>query len=919
MVTAKNEPSPNAHSLSAQESVAQLDSSPKGLSQEEAEKRLEKYGPNKLRREKERSLLKMFFSEFKSPLVLLLLGAFVLTLVIHEFTDATVIGVILMLNSVIGFVQEYRAEQSLEALKEMLEPTAMVIRDGKRQTIPAEKLVPGDILAVDAGQRVPADARLLEALRLQTQESPLTGESTPVSKEVDVTLPEDTPIGDRKNMIFMGTTVVKGTGKAIVTRTGMKSEFGSVSAQVQEIKKEKTPLTRRLRQFSKKLSIATLIIMVAAVSVEYFQTGNVILSLMTAVALSLSAVPEGLPAVITIMLSLGMKAMADKNAIVRRLSSVEGLGSTTVICADKTGTITKDQMTVRSVYVDGKSINVSGKGYKPTGKFTLAGDNPREKTISPPLEQVEEDPFRMLLRIFALCNNTDLYYEEEEESWDITGDPTEGALITLARKGGMIKEQLLQKYPELQENPFTPSRKMMSTIHATPEGGKVAYVKGAPETILEHSSHIYENGEVKELTSEKREVIREKVEAMTEDALRVLAAAYNTVENEYYEKENVEQNMVFVGIAGMRDPSREGVAKSIALCRTAGIEVKMVTGDHLVTAMAVASEVELIENKERTNALTGQDIGNMSDEELREAVKQVKVFARVSPEHKLRIASALQANGEIVAMTGDGVNDAPAVKRADIGVSMGKKGTEVTKEASDMVLADDDFSTIVTAVKEGRGIYGNIRTFLRFFLTSNIDEILIIGIGSFLAFEAHIPLLPLQILWINLMTDGLVGTMLVFDTYEEDVMNYPPRDPEEGLLHGMRLFIFVVALIQTTAGLSLFFLGLRVWGLPYPVVNTMVFTETIWFELFSVWNCRSEQHSVWTRGKRNFRNKGLVFGVLINILLQIFLVYYPPFHVIFDTAPLALRHWLIVVGFSSLGLTHLPEVLIRDSGEQTSA
>ncbi len=903
----------NPHNLSASETLRRLNSSQEGLSQEEVEERLEKYGSNKLRREEGRTPLEMFLSEFKSPLVLLLLGAFILTVALHEYTDATVIGVIIVLNSGIGFIQEYRAEKTLEALKEMLEPTTTVVRNSELMTISAEKLVPGDILVLEPGQRVPADARLIDAVRLQTQEAPLTGESTPVSKMVEGSLPEDTPIADRKNMILMGTTIVKGTGRAVVTHTGMESEFGGVSQEVQLIEKEETPLMRRLMTFSKKLSIAALSLMVLAVSVELYQTGDLVLALMTAVALSLSAVPEGLPAVITIMLSLGMKNMAEKNAIVRRLSSVEGLGSTTVICADKTGTMTEDEMTVRKVYVDDKDINVSGKGYKPEGDFTYTRGNPQQVVTEYPVKELEEEtPFKLMLRIFALCNNTSINYDAEKEEWRVIGDPTEGALTILAQKGGLVKEDIMELYPEIQENPFTPARKMMSTIHKTPSGDRVAYIKGAPETVLEHSTHIYEDGEVKKLTSEKRVEIQEHVAGMTENALRVLAAAYKDVEEEEYGMDAVEDNLVFVGIAGMHDPPRENVRESIAMCRTAGIKVKMITGDHLKTAMAVAIEIGLIEQRNLGVALTGREVNKMSDEELQEAVKRVKVFARVSPDDKRRIASALQANGEIVAMTGDGVNDAPAVKQADIGISMGEKGTEVTKEASDMVLSDDNFSTIVTAVGEGRKIYGNIRTFLRYFLTSNIDEILIIGIGAFFALHGHIPLLPLQILWINLATDGLVGTMLVFDTYDEDVMQLPPRDPDEGLLSGMELFIFVVAALQSIAGLSIFFLGLYTWNLPYPLVNTMVFVETILFELFSVWNCRSERHSVWARGRDNFRNKWLVVGVLLNVVLTLLLVYFPPLQRAFSTTPLKLEHWVIVTLFSSLGLFHLPELLIQN-------
>lgn len=908
------------HQRSSEEVLKSFNSSKEGISQKEAERRLEKYGKNMIERGEGISPFKMFLEQFNDPLVLLLIVAMVISAFIaleegEPLYDSTMIGLIVIANGVIGFVQEYRAEQSLEALMEMLEPTAVVIRDGHKNEIPAEEVVPGDIIVLQPGARVAADARLIRASNLETQEAPLTGESTPVPKNVELQLPADAPVGERQNMVFMGTTVTKGAGEAVVTTTGMNTEFGDIAHEVQRVEREETPLMRRIGKFGKNLAIIILVVTIGAVVTEYIQTLDPVKSFMVAVGLAISAVPEGLPAVVTITLALGMGTLAEHNAIVRKLSSVEALGSTTVICSDKTGTITKNEMTVREAYVSGDTFEVTGTGYNPEGEIqyvteTNQSDNNDSLQTTTQMLETPKSSLSRMLRAFSLCNNAEIIYDETDERYGLVGDPTEGALLTLSRKGGIVREEQLEKYPEIHENPFSSARKMMSTVHKTPEGKKVSFVKGAPEELLEYSTHFYEDGEVKELTPEKEEEILDKVNSMTEKALRVLSAAYKPVEGEDYGIEEVERNLIFVGLAGMIDPPREGVAESIRLCRKAGMEVKMVTGDHLATARAVAKEIDLLKSNEDEQAMTGRKVGRLSDQELREAVKTVKVFARVSPKHKVRIAEALKANGEIVAMTGDGVNDAPAVKRADIGVSMGIKGTEVTREASDMALADDDFSTIVNAVREGRGIYGNIRKFLRYLLSSNFDEIFLIGVAAFLAFPI-LPLKPLQILWLNLATDGLPATALAFDTYEEGLMERKPRDPDEGLLHGMELFVTVYAIAQFLASFGLFYVGIRVWHLPPKQVNTMVFMEALFFELSSVWNCRSETHSVWARGMENFENKFFVLGVLVNIPLTLAMVYWAPFRVIFDTAILTFRELMITFGISIIGLFLLPEVLMR--------
>lgn len=917
------------HQCSSEAVLKDYNSSEEGINQKEAENRLEKYGKNEIEREEGVSPIKMFLEQFNDPLVLLLVGAMVISFFIahhhHEpFYDSTMIFIIVMANAVIGFVQEYRAEQSLEALKEMLEPTAVVIRNGHKKEIRAEEVVPGDMVSLQAGDRVPADARLIDSSNLETQEAPLTGESTPVRKSADNTFPANTPIGDRMNMVFMGTTVTKGVGKAVVSDTGMDTEFGSIASEVQRVEREETPLMRRIGAFGKKLTILIIIITIAAVITEYIQLSRLplftpveaaIRSFMVAVGLAISAVPEGLPAVVTITLALGMRTMARKNAIIRKLSSVETLGSTTVICSDKTGTMTRNEMTVKEAYVNGKTIEVTGSGYRPEGEFHIkdsssSGDD--GKTVIPEAPERRDKALNHLLRIFALCNNAEIRYKKEEDKWTLIGDPTEGALTTFGQKGGMEREKLSSEYPRIHENPFDSTRKMMSTVHKNPKEETIAYVKGAPEAVLSQSTHIYQNGEVEELTSEKRNEILNKVKSMTENALRVLAAAYKPIEDDIeYKVENVEEKLIFVGVAGMIDPPRENVAEAIENCRNAGIEVKMVTGDHLSTAKAIAKEIGLIEEEspDEKVAMTGRKVGELNDKEMREAVKKIKVFARVSPQDKVKIAKALKENGEIVAMTGDGVNDAPAVKRGDIGVSMGIKGTQVTREASDMVLADDDFSTIVTAVREGRGIYGNIRKFLRYLLESNFDEILLIGIVAFLPFYTELPLLPLQILWINLATDGVPATALAFDTYEKGLMTRKPRDPNEHLLYGMTLFVTVGAIMQFLGSFLLFHFGLQIWE--YKVVNTMVLCEAIWFELFSVWNCRSEKHSVWVRGMENFKNVWFVIGVLINFPLTAAIVYFPPLQLAFHTTALSAYQWFISLGIGAIGLFLLPEIFMK--------
>ncbi|MBO3841283.1 MAG: cation-translocating P-type ATPase [Candidatus Brockarchaeota archaeon] len=928
------------HAKSVEEVLEELGVNREGLSTQEAVERLRKYGPNEIKEVKRRTVLQMFLDEFKDIFILLLIAATVFSAIIgyyemlqggefmESFADVITISAIVVLCAVTGFIQEYRAEKAVEALKKLAAPKARVIRDGVENIIPASEVVPGDILALEAGDHVPADARIIEAVELKANEAVLTGESVPVVKEATV-LKEDAPVSERRNMVFSATHIVYGRGKAVVTATGMNTEFGKIARMVQTAEEEETPLQRKLNRFASK--IARVVILVCAVifaleALEVvmqgrFEPEGFIQAFMSSIALAISAVPEGLPAIVTVALALGAREFAKRNAIVRRLSSAESLGAVTVICSDKTGTITKGEMTVRKLYVEDKLFEVTGVGYEPKGEFRLGDDS-----VKP------EGSLELLLRIGVLCNNASLRRNDKNNTWEIFGDPTEGALIVAAAKAGLEKGALEERFPRIGEIPFTSERKRMTTIHKTPDGEIHAYMKGAPEIVLERCTRILENGVEKDLTMEKRKRILEVNEQLAGDALRMLAMAYRRLPENMgkHEDEAVERDMVFIGLQGMIDPPREEAIEANKLCQKAGIKTVMITGDHKLTAVAVAREVGIF--KEGDLVLTGKELDELSDEEFEKNVERVTVYARVSPEHKLRIVNALRRKGHIVAMTGDGVNDAPAVKAADVGVAMGITGTDVTKEASDLILMDDNFATIVKAVEQGRVIYDNIRKYARFLLACNFDELLVIGTfailgGLFGETMFPLPLLPAMILWINLVTDGGPAIALATDPPDVDVMERPPRKPEEGILHGMGAFIIASFILQAAGTFLVFCLEYYIWPahpwmlpngtideiareLTYREATTTAFVQAAMFELFVVWNCRSEKHSVWRMGRKAFGNKFFVIADLASAALTLGITYMPVTQQLFHLIALSPVDLAYVIGVASWGLFVFPELFM---------
>ncbi len=929
------------HAVDKEKVIQTLKTTPNGLSTEEAKRRLSEYGYNELKEKKRRTALQMFLEEFKDVFIILLIIATVLSAIVgyyesigtqksvlEIYTDPIIIGIIVILVAVAGFIQEYRAEKALEALKKLAAPKARVMRDGKETIIPAREIVPGDLLLLESGDTVPADARLIEAIELKADEAVLTGESTPVNKDI-ATVKAETPVADRKNMLFMATHTIYGRAKAVVASTGMGTEFGRIAELVQTAEEEETPLQKKLNRFAKQIAYVVLVLCAIIFVLEVFAEGFVLKAMidgfMTSIALAISVVPEGLPAIVTISLALGAREFARRHALIRKLSSAEGLGATTVICSDKTGTLTKGEMTVRRIYNSGRITEVTGVGYEPKGEFHLSSDsfNPQD-----------DKELSLLLTVGALCNNATLEYENGV--WRILGDPTEGALIVSAAKTGLEKAELEKKYPRVGEIPFTSERKRMTTVHSTPEGEQIAFVKGAPEVILERCTHVFENGKEKKLTDAKRKEILEINEKLASDALRVLGMAFKKVPKtlKKFDEEVLENDLVFVGLEGMIDPPREEAIEANKKCEDAGMKAVMITGDHKLTAIAVAKEIGIM--KENSMVLTGAELDKMSDEEFEKIVENVGVYARVSPEHKLRIVKALKKKGQIVAMTGDGVNDAPAVKSADVGVSMGISGTDVTREASDMVLTDDNFATIVRAVEEGRVIYDNVRKYARFLIACNFDEVLVIGTFAILAGLAGaggeilfpLPLLPAMLLWVNLVTDGAPAVSLAADPPDEDVMKRAPRKPGEGILHGMGAFIITSFILQSAGTILLFVLNYYVfpthpWGWPNgPFIEanrilslnearTTAFVQATMFELFVVWNCRSEKRSVWRMGRGAFKNKWFVIAEIVSIGTTLAIPYIPITASMFHLVPLTPLDLIQVIGVASWGLLFvLPEFLI---------
>ncbi|WP_457558879.1 cation-translocating P-type ATPase [Candidatus Harpocratesius sp.] len=770
----------------------------KGLTQEQAALHLEKYGYNELQAKEKRPRWKVFLDQFKDVLIYILIGSAIISAVveyIHSVKagqppslgyDWIIIAVIVFLNAIVGFIQEGKADQAIEALKRISAPDAQIIRDGKEITVKFREIVPGDIMILHEGDMIPADGRLFDVSNTKVEEAALTGESVPVSKKVDVIEDPECPLAERKNMVFSSTLLTFGRAKAIVTETGMKTEVGKIATMISEAEEKMTPLQISLAQFGKVLGNIILVICGLVALIYILRGFDIAGSFLAGVALAVAAIPEGLPAVVTVCLAIGVTRMTNKNAIVKKLHSVETLGCTSVICSDKTGTLTKNEMTVRAIWAGGKIYTVSGSGYSPDGKI-LVNDQEVDINSIPDLE--------LVLKTGILCNNARLSQSTTNKKWNTFGDPTEGCLITSAWKAGFEHKKMIEQYPRIDEIPFDSTRKRMTTIHKY-EGKNVAFVKGATEILLDYCDTIQIDGKIRPITEEDKKEILSAYEGKAKDALRGLGFAFREVkEGEKPEIEVIERNLTFVGMQFMIDPPRPEVKKAIQECYNAGIKVKMVTGDNLITATAIAEELDLVKPGQSTHE--GKDIEHMTDEEI----EQCPVFARVSPEHKLQIVKALQRQGEVVAMTGDGVNDAPALKTANVGVAMGITGTDVSKEAAVMVLADDNFATIVNAVEEGRGIYDNIKKFIQYLLSSNIMEVLVLFIASLIGFPT--PLVATQLLWINLVTDGAPAVALGYDPYDPTLMQQKPRPLDEPILTKN----FVITMVYRGVILTILVLG----------------------------------------------------------------------------------------------------------------
>jgi Ca2+-transporting ATPase len=825
------------HAMEAPRVLEELKSSGRrGLHGQEAAKRLGQYGPNELRKPERVSPLALFLRQFRNILVIILLVAIGLSVVVGELVDAAVIAVIVVFVAVLGFVQEYRAERAIDALRKMLSPSITVLRSGREEEVPSRDLVPGDILLLEAGDKVPADARIIEEHSLRCDEAPLTGESVPVDKHARA-IPADASVNDRKNMVFTGTTVVYGRGAAVVTATAMRTELGSIAREVAAVRAEPTPLEKRTREIGKWLGIIALgiCLLVAGLSIvrQYLSAGSVDLPFIVtialfAIALAVAAVPEALAAIVTGALAVGMRRMAAQHALVRKMPAVETLGCTTVICSDKTGTLTRGEMTVRRVFFQGRMVEVSGEGYAPEGEF-------RDGAAG--LKAVANRAFEEFLRGGILCNDAGL--QERDGTWRITGDPTEGALVVAAAKAGMRVSEIRLEHPRIEEIPFSSERKRMTTIHRA-GGSTRAYMKGAPELVLTACTHALENRGIRPLTEEDRAAILRANEEMAAGALRVLAVASRDLpDGVASDADAVEVGMVFLGLAGMMDPPRQEAIEAIRVCRQVRIRPVMITGDHALTAVAVAREMGIYRDGDRV--LTGGELARMSGDEFRGIVDTVSVYARVSPLDKLTIVKAWKDRGDVVAMTGDGVNDAPALKHADIGIAMGITGTEVSKEAADMVLLDDNFATIVKAVEQGRWIYDNIKKYLAYLLRANLTEVVVIGGTVLMMGPEYLPLLPAAILYINLATDGLPALALGIAPPDPDIMQRPPRDPRERVFtRDMLVFILLALLIEVPLFLFLFLSGRD----DLPRVRTQIFFLFIIAELTISLSFRSLRYGI---------------------------------------------------------------------------
>lgn len=856
----------------------------RGLSKSEAQKRLQEFGPNQLLEQQKVVFLYLFINQFSSLIVWILTAAAIIAGALKEWIDASAIIAIVILNALLGFFQEYKAEQSLAALRKMITRSSKVIRDGILRKVPSNEIVPGDLLLVEAGDHIPADGRFIRSFGLSTQEAALTGESLPIHKTTDALEGQDLSLGDKKNMGFLGTAAVSGKGYMIATETGIQTELGKIASLLQQGSEELTPLQKRLHELGLRLVWLCLGIVSLVFAFGFLRETPLIENFLISISLAVAAIPEGLPTIVTIALSIGVHKMAKRNALVRRLPSVETLGCTTVICTDKTGTLTQNEMTVRSIWVNDTFIDVTGIGYIPDGNFEINHIKIEPKNMPELL---------MTLKIGTLCNSAELHQTHDHlKSWNITGDPTEGALLVVAGKANFFKQDLETENPLISEIPFDSERKRMSMFRHTSEG-PVLFIKGAADTILAHSESILINGKIEPLTTERRTNIVDANACLASQALRVLAVGYRPIPQGAKIDHLLEDKLILVGLIAMMDPPRPEVKKSIETCENAGITTIMITGDHKETAIAVAKELNIL--KSDSIILTGAELDQIDDHRLKEFLRKVAIYARTSATHKLRIVRAWKSLGEVVSMTGDGVNDAPALKEANIGIAMGITGTDVTKEAADMVITDDNFASIVNAVEEGRGIYDNITKFVCYLASSNIAEIIVVFMGMLIGFtdfagNPFVPLSAVQILWINLASDGLPAIALGVDPIDPMAMKRSPRKPSDPIISYKKgLHLFFISFVIAIGTLGACYFGIHKSG---ELAQTMAFTTLVILELVAVQVIRSLYNA------SIFSNPYIIAAVALSVLLQLFIVYTPFLQDVFKTVPLNASEWGVILAIT---------------------
>ncbi|HNV01394.1 MAG TPA: HAD-IC family P-type ATPase [archaeon] len=858
-----------------------------GLSKGEAEKRLKEFGENEVKKGKTTSVLEIFLNQFKSLLVVALILAAILSIFMNEMLDAGVIIFVLIVNAIVGTFEEYKAERAIEALKKMSATSARVIRDGKQEKIYAKNLVPGDIILLEVGDRVPADARIIESFSLNIDESMLTGESVPAKKQVGE-LKEKTQIGDKTNMVFKDTIVTKGRAKCVVVKTGMKTEIGNIANLLEKEIEEETPLIKKLNTFMKDLSVVVLIGFVLVIILGYFVAGiGFEESVRLGIAQAVSFIPEGLPIVITVVLALGVTKMANKKSIIRKLTAVETLGSVTCVCTDKTGTLTKNEMTIKQVYTNNEFIEVSGEGYSIEGKIGYDDELQEDKNI------------KKLAEISVLCNDSSL--DKKNNEVKIIGDPTEAALLILGEKINITKEKMDEENIRIGEIQFDSEKKYMSTFNKN-KNKIIANVKGAPEKILKMCTHILVNGKVKKIDKKQKQLILDANKKMTNSALRVLGMAYKETKSI---SENELKELIFVGLVGMIDPPREEAKKAIKEAKEAGIRVIMITGDHELTAKSIAEQLGIIKNNDIV--INGETLDELTEKELEKIVDKVSVYARTSSIHKTRIIAALKKKGNIIAMTGDGINDALALKKADVGIAMGIAGTEVTKESSDMILTDDNFASIISAIEEGRGVFSNIKKVINYLLGTNASEVLFLAIillsGFILQTPLPIALIPIQILFVNLVTDGVFVITLAMEPKEKNIMQQPARNPKEPLLtQDMVEFIVLTAIIIAVGTLYVFYTELNSTNLTH--ARSMAFATIVFFQFFSAFNAKSNTISLI---KNIFNNKYLWAATIVFGIIQVIVFYDPFMNLVLQTTPLSINDW-IKVGIVASSVTIIFEI-----------